>query len=229
MFRAQVLDRNGCLLGNQPAWRISQGAGAVNVSSNGNVDIKPDAAEGEVKLTANVGGQSVEVIILVVPQERYEALLAQRGFNEAGESDDAAAATIASGSIGAKSVVSRAGGSSRPIVIAIIGVSALVIGMLGLYVVQRRRRRAPPRGSAELDAAAPTTGLARRCPTCGRDFFGNEQFCTEDATALVPAAAAQMTSSIPPPVAKICPVCATQYPGVAEFCGKDGSTLVPVN
>jgi predicted nucleic acid-binding Zn ribbon protein len=234
-FRPKVLDKKGCLLGKQPVWEVGSGSEAVSLSADGTVDVKADAPEAEVHLKASVSGQSVEVVIEVVPQERYEALLAQRGFNAAGESKDAAAASIASGSIGAQSAVSQGGSSSRTTFVAITGALALIVGLVGLVLVQRRRRMAPaPEGPGAVASMAPasletTTGLSKRCPTCGRQFSGDEQFCTEDATPLL------FASSVPPPPApaaptsKICPVCGAQYPSIAEFCGNDGSTLVPVN
>lgn len=231
-FRARVLDKNGCLLGHQPVWKIEQGEQAASLSGTGKVEIRPDATEAEVKLSANVKGQSVEVDIEVVPKERYEALLAQRGFNEAGESSEAAAATLASGSIGAKSAVSQGGSDRRITFVAVTGALALIVGVAGLFLVQRRRRQDRARREfVPPDAAtAPTTGLSKRCPTCGRNYHGDEQFCTEDATPLVAGSSPPAhVSSVPPPTNKICPICGTQYPGVAEFCGKDGSTLVPVN
>lgn len=231
-FRARVLDKNGCVLGHQPVWKIEQGAEVAELSGKGTVEIRPDAAEAEVKLSANVKGQSVEVAIEVVSKERYEALLAQRGFNEAGESSEAAAASLASGSIGAKSAVSQGGSDRRITFVAITGALALMVGVAGLFVVQRRRRqdRARQESVPPIAAGTPTTGLSKRCPTCGQNYYGDEQFCTEDATPLVSGSSPPaMVSSVPPPTNKICPICGTQYPGAAEFCGKDGSTLVPVN
>jgi len=230
-FRASVLDQKDCPLPNRPVWAIGAGSEAASLSGNGTVTVKPDAKEAEVKLTANVKGESVEVVIEVVPQDRYEALLAQRGFNEAGESKEAAATTLASGSIGSKSVVSQAGSDRRITWAAVSGALALVVGVVGLFVVQRRRRRERARALSTLPMPeAPAPGLSKRCPTCGRDYFGGEQFCTEDSSLLVAGSTPPGTpSTLPPPTNKICPICGTQYPVVAEFCGKDGSILVPVN
>lgn len=230
-FRASVLDKNGCTLANRPAWEVGDGGDVASLSANGKVTIKPEAKEAEVKLTVSVGGQSVAVTIEVVPQDRYEALLAQRGFNEAGESKEAAATTLASGSVGSKSVVTQGGSDQRITFVAVSGALALVVGVLGLFLVQRRRKQDRARVKVPFQSfPPPATGLSKRCPTCGRDYFGDEQFCTEDATQLVSGSGPPGPSpSPPPPTNKICPICGTQYPGVAEFCGKDGSILVPVN
>jgi len=230
-FRASVLDQKGCTLANRPSWEIGAGGDAASLSANGKVTIKPEAKEAEVKLTVSVGGQAVEVTIEVVPQDRYDALLAQRGFNEAGESKEAAATTLASGSVGSKSVVTQGGSDQRITFVAVSGALALVVGALGLFLVQRRRKQDRARANVPFQSfPPPATGLSKRCPTCGRDYFGDEQFCTEDATQLVAGSGPPgPSSSPPPPTNKICPICGTQYPGVAEFCGKDGSILVPVN
>ena len=229
-FRVKVVDQKGCVLGNRPDWSIVKGAEVVTLTGNGQVEVRPDAGEAEATLSAQVRGQSVEVVIEVVPRERYEALLAQRGFNAAGESGEAARATIASGSIGAKSVVSQAGSDRRITFVAVTGALALVVGVVGLFLVQRRRKQQSQRESGEPPLA---TGLSKRCPSCGREYYGDEQFCTEDASVLVASSSAPPPPLASPPsrgpVHKICPVCGTQYPGVAEFCGNDGSTLVPVN
>jgi len=227
-FRVSVVDQKGCTLAHKPDWSIIKGAEVVTLSGNGKVDVRPDAGEAEVTLSAQVRGESVNVVIEVVPRDRYEALLEQRGFNAEGESGEAARATIASGSIGAKSVVSQAGSDRRTTFVAVTGALALVVGVIGLFLIQRRRRQ---HGQPKPAEVLPTTGLSKRCPTCGREYSGDEQFCTEDASPLV------LSSSAPPPpvaalpglIHKICPVCGTQYPGVAEFCGNDGATLVPVN
>jgi len=229
-FRSSVLDQKGCALAKRPVWEIAAGGEAASLSANGTVSVKPDAKDAEVKLSVSVGAESVEVVIEVVSRDRYEALLAQRGFNEAGESKEAAATTLVSGSVGSKSVVSQGGSDQRITLVAVSGALALAVGVLGLFVVQRRRRQDRARAELAAQFVPPTTGLPKRCPTCGRDFFGDEQFCTEDATRLVGGSVPPAGSSIPPPPTnKICPICGTQYPGVTEFCGKDGASLVPVN
>lgn len=229
-FRSSVLDQKGCTLAKRPVWEIAAGSEAASLSANGTISVKPDAKDAEVKLSVSVGAESVEVVIEVVSRDRYEALLAQRGFNEAGESKEAAATTLVSGSIGSKSVVSQGGSDQRITLVAVSGALALAVGVLGLFVVQRRRRQDRARAELALYSVPPATGLPKRCPTCGRDFFGDEQFCTEDATRLVGGSVPPAASSAPPPpTTKICPICGSQYPGVTEFCGKDGATLVPVN
>ncbi len=231
-FRSEVADQKGCVLGIQPTWQIVQGSELLTLGRGGNVEIHPDAGEGEVRLSASARGQSVEVVIEVVPKDRYEALLEQRGFNAEGESKEAAAASIAGGSIGAKSAVSQAGSNRRTTFVAVTGALALLVGVVGLFLVQRRRRqrRRPADPSLAPEGARQATGLSKRCPQCGREFFGDEQFCTEDATPLVASSSPPgAPPSIPPVTNKICPICGAQYPGRAQFCGNDGSTLVPVN
>src|SRR5690606_38044542 len=122
-------------------WEITAGSEAASLSADGTVSVKPDAKDTEVKLRVSVGNESVEVVIEVVSRDRYEALLAQRGFNEAGESKEAAATTLVSGSVGSKTVVSQGGSDQRITVVAVSGALALAVGVLGLFVVQRRRRQ----------------------------------------------------------------------------------------
>jgi hypothetical protein len=66
------------------------------------------------------------------------------------------------------------------------------------------------------------------CPTCGRDYFGDQTHCQIDGTALrhkgSPAQTAQQQQteqSLP----KFCSVCGKGYPMAASYCPADGTEL----
>ena len=82
--------------------------------------------------------RSVKIVVEIASRERYEALLRQRGFNDSGESSEAAVAVIASGSIGAGAAVAQDRARTRKrLFTAIVGALALVCGAVGLVMVRR--------------------------------------------------------------------------------------------
>lgn len=200
-FRARVLDKQGCLLAEKPTWRLVEGDPLVKLGAGGRIEVKPEAGEGEAKVSVQVKGRAVEVVIEVASKERYEAMLKTGGFNRAGESTEAAAVAIATGSVGGREVESKATQNRTTQILAVVGALALCLGVFGLVLVQRSRRR---RQRREAEAAAAEAA----------------------ATA---AAAAHAASQPAPPSNKICPMCGQLYPPQAQFCGKDGASLVPVN
>ncbi len=135
-FKAKVIDAAGCPLAMQPAWRVKGDAKGVTLGERGLVRVGADAAEGDVSIDVTVAGRSVEVVLEIVSNERYEALLRRGGFNEAGESEIAAVTAIASGSIGqgTAAVEDRSGGRRKTFV-AVVGGLAALFGLIGLVLV----------------------------------------------------------------------------------------------
>ncbi|WP_437607976.1 hypothetical protein WMF20_45030 [Sorangium sp. So ce834] len=223
-FRALVMDAAGCALPTRPAWSIAPGplASAATVDATGALSLGADAGEGTLGLVASVAGKGVTVAIEVTSPDRYDALLATSGLNEAGESDQAAVAVIAAGTIGGRTTSGEDVGRERKnLFVAIVGGVAACLGFAGLILLRRGRRRAGElegpastggglgaRGGAGADDAPPSSGAALAAPAVG------------GAVPVGPAPRAR---------GKICPTCGDRYPGEAMFCGKDGTQLVLLN
>jgi hypothetical protein len=229
-FRARVLDQRGCPLQAQVAWRVLDESTAVELIAPGQIRIAERAPEGEVRLSATVAKRSVTVRIEIASHERYEALLRQRGFNEKGESEEAAITLIASGSIGAGSAVTQSRArDSRLWFAMIVGAAAMLVGVAGLVLRQRsRRRRVSAVAGRDMEAESPAAERGMRssamlCPTCGEEYPEQAQFCAKDGNRLITAA-----PEIPHgPPGGVCPVCGLGYdPGVSA-CPTHNEELVP--
>ncbi|WP_433930874.1 hypothetical protein AB3662_42645 [Sorangium cellulosum] len=216
-FRALVMDAEGCALPTRPTWSIAPGpvASAATVDATGALSIGADAGEGKLGLVASVAGKGVTVSIEVTSPDRYDALLATSGLNEAGESDEAASVTIATGTIGGRTTAGEDLGRQRKnLFVAIVGGVAACLGFAGLILLRRGRRRA----GGDLEGPA-STGSA----------FGERGAGAEEAPASAGAPLAEAPVQPTPPRGKICPTCGERYPAEAMFCGKDGTQLVLVN
>jgi predicted amidophosphoribosyltransferase len=228
-FRGVVMDARGCLLETAPAFRIGAGPEGVTVSSAGLVTVPEAAAEGEVKLVASAGGRSLPIAVEIVSRERYDALLAEGRFDQSGASSEAAVVKIESSSIGAKeTVVKDDSERKRTLFVALVGGSALVLGVVGLLLVQRSRR-ANRRAKAATETPAPRLSPSRAsdgtmvCPTCRAEYPAGAQFCARDGNRLTLLAQNPELG----PSGAVCPVCGQGYdPGVA-VCPKHDEPLVP--
>ena len=165
----------------------------------------------------------------VVSRDRYDALLAEGRFDDSGASAEAAVVKLESSSIGAKETVLKDDAErKRTLFVAFVGGAALVLGLIGLVLVQRSRRAS----QRARDAEAPTpraSGLPRSpvgtmvCPTCRDEYPPGAQFCAKDGNRLLPLGS---TAELGPGGA-VCPVCGQGYdPGVA-VCPKHDEPLVP--
>ena len=226
-FAAAVLDAHGCRLGIVPAFRLDGDVAGVTVGATGKVHVDEGAAEGEVKIVAAVGARSVGVTLDVVSRERYDALLAQGGFDPSGASTDAAVARLESGSVGSRSSVAEDdSGRRRALFVGIVGAAAVGLGLVGLVLVRRSRKRALPVSEPDTLASPPPPGRATRgmvCPTCRDEFPPEEQFCPKDGNRLIPLERGAPVG----PTGSVCPVCGQGYdPGVA-VCPKHDEPLVP--
>lgn len=216
-FRSTVLDAHGCALNKVvPTWRVLDPSSPVRLVSPGTLAVNEDASETEVALNASVRGQSVKVVVEIASTERYEALLRQGGFDDSGESQQAAVAAIASGSLGAQSTVTQSESPARKyLVAAVIGAAAVVLAGLGLVVMRRSRGRKRP-----SDAAPPMRdGLTA--------VVGPESVPQSMSTVAVPFPGQSAPLSRRPQ--KICPTCGRRFDPDAQFCGADGTMLVPEN
>ncbi len=222
-FRALVMDAAGCALPTRPAWSIASGplASAATVDATGALSLGADAGEGALGLVATVAGKGVTVAIEVTSPDRYDALLATSGLNEAGESDQAAVVVIAAGTIGGRTTSGEDLGRQRKnLFVAIVGGVAACLGFAGLILLRRGRRRA----GGELEGPASTGGAVGG----ERGGAGAEDAPASTGAALA-APAAGGAGPAPRVRGKICPTCGERYPGEAMFCGKDGTQLLLLN
>jgi hypothetical protein len=228
-FRAVVMDARGCPVGASPTFRVVAGPEGVAVSGAGLVSVPEGAPEGEVKLVATAGGRSVALAVEIVSRQRYDALLAEGRFDESGASAEAAVVKIESSSIGAKETVTKDDSEKRRMqFVAFVGGAALVLGIVGLVLVQRARRanrRASetPVPTPRLSTAPRTATGAMVCPTCRSEFPPGAQFCPKDGNRLMLLAPSTELA----PSGAVCPVCGQGYdPGVG-VCPKHDEPLVP--
>jgi hypothetical protein len=227
-FRALVMDARGCPLGTSPSFRVVAAPEGVTVSAGGRVDVADSAGEGEVKLIASAGGRSLAVAVEVVSRTRYDALLAEGRFDDSGASAEAAVVKLETSSIGAKETVAKDDAErKRTLFVAFVGGAALILGLVGLVLVQRSRRAS--RRAREAETPAPRASLPRSavgtmtCPTCRDEFPAGAQFCPKDGNRLLPLGSIAELG----PSGAVCPVCGQGYdPGVA-VCPKHDEPLVP--
>ncbi len=211
-FRAIVYDASGCLLYVKPAWAIDSGADQVDLNPNGDARVHPDAPEGEVRLTASVGGRSALVTIEIASSARYDALLKSGAFNADGEVDEAASVAIASQSIGAGDAVAEDTATRRKHLF--VGLVVIIAALLAAGAALLFRQA---RGNARTKAAEDAARRAR--------------FSPPEPPAAVPLdPPVEPEPAAPRPNPKtICPICGKQYAAEARFCGSDGATLLPLN
>lgn len=215
-FRAIVSDAAGCLLSSRPTWAFDAGGENADLSQTGALHVHAEAPEGELRLTAAVGGRSALVTVEVASTNRYDALLRSGAFNAAGEVDEAASVAIASQSIGAASAVAEDRATSRKqIFVWLVGTLAVLLGLVAAVLVGRSR------GAARKHAKEEAARRARRkaAPAATQE--------SAPAASGAPDAPAAPEPFKPP--GTICPVCGSEFGPESKFCGKDGATLLPMN
>ncbi|HEX6272627.1 MAG TPA: zinc ribbon domain-containing protein [Polyangiaceae bacterium] len=228
-FRALVMDARGCAVTASPAFRVVAGPPGVIVSESGRVEVPAATPEGEVKLIATAGGRSLAVAVEIVSAERYDALLAEGRFDPSGASAEAAVVKLESTSIGAKeTVVQDDAEKHRTLFVALVGGAALILGLLGLLLVQRSRRasvRERAAGPSTPRMAAPSGAPPGTmvCPTCREEFPAGAQFCPRDGNRLASLAASAAVG----PSGAVCPVCGQGYDPGVTVCPKHDEPLVP--
>ncbi len=193
-FHTSVLDAAGCALPLSPVWKVISEHAPLELSGPGKVHVPDDAPESTVDLQATLAGRSARVVVEIASQQRYDALLAQKGLNAEGESSEAAMARIATTALGGGNVVTRDDSQRRRILfVGVVGGTALVLGLLGFALVQHSRRKPlepetrPPR--ARLAAAITPTNLpplAKVCPTCREEYPPEAGFAPTTAIASCP-------------------------------------------
>jgi hypothetical protein len=249
-FRATVFDDAGCSVTAKPQWSFPAGglAGKASIDVNGLVTIASDAPEGRYELVASVGGgKGVTVTIEVASPEHYDALLATSDLNDAGESEQAAIATIATGTIGGHAAVSGDSAKERKqLFVAIVSFVAACLAIVGLAIARRSRNAErlsrSSRASTDVDALGGRNGSSRASVDAEPELQASAQpgdpqrasGSVERAGQAIGDRPAEPPSAAPPTSGgivrgKICPTCGERYGADAEFCGQDGTTLVLIN
>ncbi len=228
-FRAAVLDAEGCPTGARPTWSLAPGpvTAKAAIDAAGTLAVEAGADEGKLDVVASILGKSVTVPVEVASASHYDALLAARGVESAGDESEAAVAVIATGTIGGRTAVADDVAHQRKTTfLAIVVGLSLALGFVALVLVRRGRRpAAEAEGEGEVGAPRGDTPDDEAPPSLPE-----------------PVEKAQATGSPPPPVnaapttpkkaasrGKICPTCGASYPSEAVFCGEDATTLVVAN
>jgi hypothetical protein len=234
-FRAVVMDADGCALSTRPTWSIAPGplAAAATVEPGGALTVAASAGEGKLGLVAAVGGKGVTVTIDVTSPDRYDAFLAMSGLNDAGESDQASAAVIATGTIGGRITTGEDVARERKnVFVAIVGGVAACLGFVGLVLLRRGRRRpaldAEDEGGERAEGGERVDAETEREGAPAPSFGATRLSAGMSRDAGVPPGGGA-AASVAQKRGKICPTCGEHYPGEAMFCGKDGTQLVPLN
>jgi hypothetical protein len=231
-FHTAVLDAAGCAVAVSPLWKIVGNQATLELSGPGRVKVPEAAAESTVELLATLAGHSARVTVEIASKDRYDALLAQKGLNAEGESNDAAVARIATSALGGGSVVTRDDSQRRRIIfVGVVGGTALVLGLLGFALVQHSRRKPlepeprPPQVRLTVPLSVdPVPPLAKVCPTCREEYPPDASFCPNDGNRLV---AVRGNAEPTGPTGGVCPICGQGYdPGVLT-CPKHGEELLP--
>ncbi|MCU0689813.1 MAG: hypothetical protein MUF54_00290 [Polyangiaceae bacterium] len=222
-FRADVLDAAGCRLTVQPAWTLAGGEAQVQVVAGGMIRVAEDSPEGTAQLNVSVQGRSVSVVVEVASTENYEALLATRGLNAAGEADEAAIATIAAGSLGGVKAVADDTAKKRKTVFAIlVGAGALTLFAVALIMLRRSVKKRPLPQDDEPDEPDAPAPVARRAsgehvPGPGADARARQRHVVYEV---------ERRADAQPPAQMTCPVCHRDLPPGSLFCPDDGTMLV---
>jgi hypothetical protein len=231
VFRSVVLDAKGCRLNLQPDWRLLEEGPNVSLLGPGKVLIGQNAPEAEVALHAAVAGHGVKVVVEIASNERYEALLRQRGFNQDGESAQTAVAIISSGSVGAgSSIVQERGQTRKRVFVVVMGVLALLLGGVGLVMARRSRRRRVQAAGQTGQSGAASVALSDPmpavmiCPTCQREYPPQMTCCPADGDQLV---APRGGDTLGEPLGGVCPACGQGFDAGTQTCPHHGEELIP--
>jgi hypothetical protein len=234
-FRTVALDANGCSVEARTVWSIVTADAKATVSNGGTVAIGDDAEDGAIDLGVAFAGKTLHVSVEVATPARYEALLTTSNVNDAGESEEAPATIVASGSLGANSAVAQDGARSRKTTfVVIIGSLAIGLAVLGFVLLRRATRPQPipdiddaPAGAPPAPSlppvSRPLSARALICPSCRNEFPPNSTFCPHDGNRLVPVTPLDPGAG----AGGICPTCGRGYDPGTKTCPVHGEDLIP--
>jgi hypothetical protein len=226
VFGAVVLDAKGCRTDTPIAWTVTPGGKTqVTVDPSGRVTVPDGATEGTADLVATAAGKSAHVVVDVSSPENYADLLAQSGLNSAGESEAAAVAVIATGSIGGADVrAADDAAKRRNTFLAIVGALVAVLAVVGVVGWRRSKRARELERTAEERHAEKVREVEER----KKERAAAHAAQLEAHLASV-RSAEEVRQKAQAQVPKICPTCRRDFPHDATFCPHDGTRLVPMN
>ncbi len=220
VFRAIVVDAAGCATHTATTWALDAPHGGVAVDGSGQVTIPADAEETTFAVVATAAGKSAKVAVEVTSASRYEALLAQSGLNDAGESEGPSVAVIATSSIGGGDAKVEDGSRRRRLAFVAIVVS-LALGLLAVGFIGSRRARKHSKLARE--ASSRHAERMREAEERRRERVAKHEAAVRAHQESV-AKAAEIAAS----TGLVCPACRQEYPAGSIFCPEDASRLVPV-
>lgn len=241
----RATDADACPVAVRPRFEVEADdprvGAAIRADAAGRVTIAEGAPEGTGAILASLGGKSARVIVEIVSPDRFDAMLAERGFGVAGEGE-AAVVVLDSAVGGTVATATDASRDRRSAFIAVVLGAAAALALAALVLLRRNRRRRAAERATEPPPAPlvalydrPADDDPMRCPTCREVFPAGSAFCPTDGVPLVPAPRGRVTptrATVPPaPVTggKVCPTCGGRFDETAAFCGRDGTQLVRVN
>ena len=222
-FRARIVDDQGCPLSVAPTWRVVQGEAKVSVTTAGKVTVEEGSPEGTADIQVSVGDKSVRVSVEVASRERYESLLEARGLNELGETDEAAIAVIATGSLGSGAAVAEDTAKKRKTIFAVVvGGAAFVVALVGFILLRKGARARKKDEDEDEDVVAPQRmqvperahGFAPGVADASRPRQRHEVYEVERG------------AETPSQPRMLCPVCKEEFVTGSLFCPNDGTRLV---
>lgn len=241
-FRAFVVDAKGCRLELRPSWAMVPPNPKITVDASGNVRVAADAPEGTAEIVVALKGNQVKVSVEVASTERYDTLLAARGLNAKGETDEVAVAVIATGTLGGGRAVGEDTLRKRKLLfLAITGCLAAALAITGVVLLRRsarKRAQAEHEAGMEDDTAdegaaqsvsgqRPAMAIKMACPVCKRDFPAGTANCPHDGSKLVQFSSdAGMRRG---PVGGICPTCKRGFEPSVRVCPEHGEILIPAS
>ena len=197
-FRTVALDANGCAVEARTAWAVTTAGAKASVNNSGTVVVAEDAEDGAINLSVSFAGKTLHVSVEVATPARYESLLSTTNVNDHGESEEAPATIVASGSLGANSAVAQDGSRSRKTTFVII-IGGLAIGLAALGFVLLRRSAAkrdeptdleeppvllPPPPAVAPPSSRPMSLRGLVCPSCRNEYPPGSTFCPLDGNRL---------------------------------------------
>lgn len=230
-FQASVRDANGCATGTPTTWSAvpsADGKTRLSVDDSGHVNVMADATEGEIEITVTAAGKSTRVTVEVSSAADYDALLAQSGLNAAGQSDEAAVVTIATGSLGgqdAKAVGEAA--HRKKIFLIIVGVMSALLFLLMLVGLRRSRKAS----ALERDAEARHQARVQEAEERQREKVAEHAAAMrahEESVERATVAAKEQQAEATREQAMACPACHREFPFGSTYCPSDGSKLIAV-
>jgi hypothetical protein len=235
VFRALVLDANGCATGTSTTWTLAPGGGPpVLVDPSGRVSAPIDAPEGSAQVVVSAAGRSARVTVDVTSAAHYDDLLARSGLNSQGENDAASIAELATGSLGAGDARAEDTSKQRRLLfITIVGGLAALLGAAAVVFARRQKKATALEKEAEevyearLQQAEHERAAKRSAHDAAVRAHQESLTRAQEAARAAAQREAERGSSVPAPQRMVCPTCRREYPLTSAYCPQDATKLVP--